>query len=233
MSKKDRKNKFVGDSPVYERKPILPKNDKQKSYINSIRNFNIIVGTGVAGSGKSAIAAWIAIDMLDDNLSPIEKIIIARPNQIEGTRSIGLLPGTKNEKMEPWVAPVSNAIKERIGKHRYERLLEQERIELLPLEHIKGLTFNNAFVIIDEAEDIEWSVLKTLLLRTGWDSKIVINGDVRQTSMKATSGLTVLTDFIGRHDNLPIIHIDFPDWSYCVRSKESSLLGELFEHEKL
>ena len=233
MSKKTKNKKFAGDSPVWERKPIKPKNDLQKSYINAIRNFSYILGTGVAGSGKSAIAAWIAIDMLDDNSSPIEKIVIARPNQIEGTRSIGLLPGDKNEKMAPWVAPVANAIKDRIGKHRYERLLENEQIELLPLEYIKGLTFNNTFVIIDEAEDIEWNVLKTLVLRKGLDSKIVINGDVRQTSMKKTSGLSTMIDFVDRYETLPIVHIDFPDWGYSVRSPEVSTLGELFEQENL
>ena len=232
MSKKKSKNKYA-EVPVWERKPIIAKNDLQKSYINAIKNFGIVLGTGVAGSGKSAIAAWLAIDMLDDNSSPIEKIIIARPNQIEGTKSIGLLPGDKNEKMAHWVAPVANAIKQRIGKFRYERLLAQEQIELLPLEYIKGLTFNNAVVIIDEAEDIEWDILKTLTLRKGLDSKIIINGDIRQTSLRKASGLAVMIDFVSKYENLPIVHIDFPTWDYCVRSQEASQLGELYEQENL
>jgi phosphate starvation-inducible PhoH-like protein len=229
MAKK-KKQKYEGYEKHWERKPITPKNDIQKTYINTIKNFNITIGTGVAGSGKSAIAAWLAIDMLDDNSTGIEKIIIARPNQVEGTRSIGLLPGTKEEKMEPWVAPVANAIKQRIGKFRYENLLKQGKIELLPLEHIKGLTFNNTFVIIDEAEDIEWAVLKTLFLRKGRDAKVVINGDIRQKSLKKESGLSVILKVLDDYDNVPIQHVDFPSWNYCVRDKDTAMLGELFEN---
>ena len=214
---------------IWDRATITAKNDKQKTYLNAIDNASIILGTGVSGSGKSTLAAWKAIDMLDDNSSPIERIIIARPNQIEGTRSLGSLPGTKNEKMMPWVAPVANAIKQRIGKYRYEKLVEKEIIELLPLEHIKGLTFNNTFVIIDEAEDIEWSVLKTLLLRKGMDSKLAINGDIRQQSLRGTSGLSVILDVLDKYDYVPIRHIDFDVWKYCVRDKDTAGLGQLFE----
>jgi phosphate starvation-inducible PhoH-like protein len=214
---------------IWDRATITAKNDKQKTYLNAIDNANIILGTGVSGSGKSTLAAWKAIDMLDDNSSPIERIIIARPNQIEGTRSLGSLPGTKNEKMMPWVAPVANAIKKRIGKYRYEKLVEREIIELLPLEHIKGLTFDNTFVIIDEAEDIEWSVLKTLLLRKGMDSKLAINGDIRQQSLRGTSGLSVILGVLEKHHYVPIRHIDFDDWKYCVRDKDTAGLGQLFE----
>jgi len=221
--------KYTNSVNIWDRATITAKNDKQKTYLNAIDNASIILGTGVSGSGKSTLAAWKAIDMLDDNSSPIERIIIARPNQIEGTRSLGSLPGTKNEKMMPWVAPVANAIKQRIGKYRYEKLVEKEIIELLPLEHIKGLTFNNTFVIIDEAEDIEWSVLKTLLLRKGMDSKLAINGDIRQQSLRGTSGLSVILDVLDKYDYVPIRHIDFDDWKYCVRDKDTAGLGQLFE----
>lgn len=228
MSKRKGKS-YEGFKKCWDRTPIKPKNDLQKTYLNAIDNFSLVIGTGVAGSGKSALAAWKAVDMLDDNSSPIEKIIIARPNQMEGTRSIGLLPGTKNEKMEPWVAPIGNAIKERMGPARYKKLVEAEIIELLPLEYIKGLTFNNAFVIIDEAEDIEWSVLKTLFLRKGRNAKVVINGDIRQQSLKKESGLSVILNVLENYDYVPIKHVDFPTWDYCVRDKDTAMLGELFE----
>lgn len=213
----------------YDMPALKPKNEEQKAYINAIKNQSIVVGTGVAGSGKTYIAATIAADMLIDNSSPIEKIIISRPNQVEGTTSIGLLPGDINEKMAPWVAPVSEAIKARIGENRYEFLLMSGVIEVLPLEFIKGRTFNNTFVIVDEAEDIEYSVLKTLMLRKGIDSKLIIDGDVRQTSLKKESGLTALLKIFESYEHLPMVHIDFPTWDLCVRSKEAAILGELFE----
>lgn len=222
----------VYDRPIYNRPKIEPKNELQKKYINSIRNSNIILGTGVAGTGKTYIAAALAADYLDDPSSPIERIVIARPNQIEGTRTIGSLPGDKNEKMAPWVAPVAETLKQRMGEGAYNYKLEHGIIELLPLEYIKGRTFNNTFVIIDEAEDIEWSVLKTLLLRVGLDCKLVIDGDVRQTSLNRTSGLSILMKLLEEH-HLPIMHVDFPDWSYCVRSNECALMGEVFEKAKL
>lgn len=214
--------------PYYDLKPIRPKNELQQKYINALKEHSIVLSTGVAGTGKTYLAAVTAADMLLDPSNPIEKIILARPNCIEGTATIGLLPGTKDEKMAPWVAPVAEAIKDRIGKGRYEMFLKNETIELLPLEYIKGRTFNNAFVIIDEAEDIEYSVLKTLLLRKGIDSKIVIDGDIRQTSLRFESGLAKLMRIIDAYE-LPVCHVDFPSWDYCVRSKEVALMGATFE----
>lgn len=214
---------------IYDMEPLRPKNGLQREYMNAIYNHTIVVGTGVAGSGKTFIAATIAADMLIDNSSSIEKIVISRPNQVEGTTSIGLLPGDINEKMGPWVAPVADAIKARIGASRFEFLLELGAIEIVPLEFIKGRTFNNTFVIVDEAEDIEYDVLKTLMLRTGLDSKLVIDGDVRQKSLKSDGGLTALLNIFKHYENLPMVHVDFPTWDYCVRSKAAAILGELFE----
>lgn len=213
---------------IREKKPIVGMNDLQKKYINSIKNHTITLGTGVAGSGKTFIAASIAADMLLDPRACIDKIIIARPNEIEGTKSIGFLKGSLNEKMAPLVAPVVSTLKQRLGKSHYENLLANERIQLLPLEYIKGLSFDRCFVIIDEAEDLEWSILKTLLLRIGKDCKIVIDGDIRQTSISKVSGLAKLLELI---DNfyLPINHIDFHSWEYCVRSDECRIFGQAFE----
>lgn len=218
--------------PEFKRKPLTAKNEKQKAYINAIRNHTVVVGTGVAGSGKSYIASVMAADMLMGE-GPIKKIIIARPNEVEGTKSIGMLKGTLLDKMKPLVAPVVETLKQRLGSKKFEYFLENETIEFLPLEYIKGRTFNNAFVIIDEAEDIEWSVLKTLCLRTGKDCKIVIDGDIRQTSISKTSGLQVLMN-LNKDYHIPAVFIDFDDWEkHCVRSDECRLWGQIFEDAKL
>lgn len=214
--------------PYFKRKPIRPQNKKQAEYITAITNSVITCSTGVSGSGKSYIAATMAADMLSDPSTNINKIIIARPCEMEGTKSIGLLPGTINEKMAPLVAPVADCLKSRLGETRYKYLLEKGDIELLPLEYIKGRTFNNVFVLIDESEDIEWSVLKALLLRTGRNCKIVLNGDLRQTAISGTSGLAILWKIMEEH-HLPVQHIDFDNWDYCVRSEECRIFGQVFE----
>jgi phosphate starvation-inducible PhoH-like protein len=214
--------------PFYNKPPLQAKNAMQKRYINAIRNSTIVVGTGVAGSGKTYIAATIAADMLEDSRSSIERIIIARPNEIEGTKSIGFLKGTANDKMAPLVAPVADTLKKRLGVKHYEYLLEKGTIELLPLEYIKGRSFDNTFVIIDEAEDLEWSILKTLMLRTGKDCKVVIDGDVRQTSISKESGLQKLLD-LEKEYHLPVQFVDFDSWDYCVRSDECRIFGQIFE----
>jgi phosphate starvation-inducible PhoH-like protein len=233
MSRKKSDGSRKESFQIWDRPGLKAKNAKQTEYINAIKNHTVVIGTGVAGSGKTFIAATIAADMLDDPRTHIEKIVIARPNEIEGTKSIGFLKGTLVEKMMPLVAPVANVIKARIGPSKFEYLLENGIIELLPLEHIKGLTFNNTFVIIDEAEDIEWSVLKTLLLRTGKNSKIIIDGDVRQTSISKTSGLQVLMD-LAENYHLPAVHVDFSSWEeHCVRSDECRIFGQTFEAAKV
>ena len=226
MSRKRSESKRKDSNLIWDRPPLKAKNDKQTEYINAIRNQTVVVGTGVAGSGKTFIAATIAADMFDDPRTNIEKIIIARP------KSIGFLKGSLVEKMGPLVAPVSNVIKDRLGAKKFEYLVDNGSIEFLPLEYIKGLTFNNTFVIIDEAEDIEWSILKTLLLRTGKNSKIIIDGDIRQTSISKTSGLQVLMD-LGKEYHVPAAFVDFDSWEYCVRSDECRLFGEIFEDAKV
>lgn len=227
--KRRREDLLDKEKPVRDKKPLIGLNNLQKKYINSIKNHTITVGTGVAGSGKTYIAAILAADMLVDSRNHIEKIIIARPNEIEGTKSIGFLKGSLNDKMAPLVAPVVNTLKQRLGNSHFENLLSKEKIQFLPLEYIKGLSFENCFVIIDEAEDIEWSILKTLLLRVGRDCKVVIDGDIRQTSISKTSGLHTLWHIMDNY-RVPINHVDFDSWDYCVRSDECRLFGEAFEH---
>ena len=218
---------------IWNKPELKPKNKKQEEYINAIKNHKIVCSTGVAGSGKSYIASIMAADMLLDSSYPIEKIVIARPNQMEGTQSIGLLPGTIQEKLAPWLAPIIETLKQRLGAGHFEAYVENGTIEFLPLEMIKGRTLNNTFLICDESEDIEWAVLKTLLLRFGEDSRMVIDGDVRQTSIRNTSGLQVLMD-LEKQYYLPVKFIDFDSWEdHCVRSDECKLFGQIFEEAEL
>jgi|TARA_B110000908_G_scaffold158090_1_gene198861 phosphate starvation-inducible PhoH-like protein len=222
-------NKRAEDLQIWNKPALVPKNKKQEEYINAVRNHKIVCSTGVAGSGKSYIASILAADMLVDRSSAIEKIVIARPNAMEGTQSIGLLPGTLEEKLAPWLAPIIETLKARLGNGHFDAYVANGKIEFLPLEMIKGRTLNNMFLICDESEDIQWPVLKTLLLRVGIDSKVVIDGDVRQTSIKEASGLQQLMD-LGAEYYLPIKFVDFDSWEeHCVRSEECKLFGQIFE----
>jgi phosphate starvation-inducible PhoH-like protein len=207
--------------------PLQAKNPRQQEYISAIKHSKIICGTGVAGSGKTYIAARMAALMYKKG--DVRKIVISRPNEIEGTRSIGLLPGTLEEKMLPILGPIISVLEEEFGKSQFEYMVKKGRIEYLPLEYIKGRTFDDCFVIIDEAEDITQDIIKVLLMRTGVNCKIVLDGDVAQHAIKARSGLAALLE-LSEKVHLPIAFIDFPSWDdHCVRSEEAKYLGKVFD----
>lgn len=208
-------------APITKEVSLKAKNPKQQEYMNRLENFSIIVGTGVAGSGKTYIAARKAAKWLIDPSNPIEKIIVARPAEGKG-KTLGLMPGDKNEKMAGWVVPVVEALEVELGKTGVQTRIHQQIIELLPLEQVKGRTFNNTAVIIDEAEDIDVEVIKTLLSRPGQDCKMMINGDVLQKDIKKYSGLEYVLDLIKFSEGrLPIVVTDFDKYEHCVRSKEA------------
>ena len=222
------KEKFV-DTVQQGRKPLLPLNERQKEYIEAIKTTSFIICTGVWGSSKSFIPATIAADMLMDK--KIEKVIIARPNEGKG-KTIGLLPGDKNEKLGIWCAPITDTMKKRMGDGHFNAMLANGRIELLNLEAVKGRSWDDTFCIIDEGEDIDPEVAKSLVGRQGQNSITVVTGDVAQQDLKRNSGLQYLLD-VAKFANLPISVIDFDSWDYCVRSEESKMWGMAFaEYEK-
>ena len=222
------KEKFV-DSVQQGRKPLLPLNERQREYIEAIKTSSFVICTGVWGASKSYIPATIAADMLMDK--KIEKVIIARPNEGKG-RTIGLLPGDKNEKLGIWCAPITDTMKKRMGESHFNAMLANGRIELLNLEAVKGRSWDDTFCIIDEGEDIDPEVAKSLVGRQGQNSITVVTGDVAQQDLKRNSGLQYLLD-VATFANLPISIIDFDSWEYCVRSEESKMWGMAFaEYEK-
>lgn len=218
------KDKFV-ESAQQGRKPLLPLNERQKEYIEAIKTTSFIICTGVWGSSKSFIPATIAADMLMDK--KIEKVIIARPNEGKG-KTIGLLPGDKNEKLGIWCAPITDTMKKRMGDGHFNAMLANGRIELLNLEAVKGRSWDDTFCIIDEGEDIDPEVAKSLVGRQGQNSITVVTGDVAQQDLKRNSGLQYLLD-VAKFAKLPISVIDFDSWEYCVRSEESKMWGMAFE----
>lgn len=165
--------------------PLAGKTPKQKLYLNHLRESNQVIAIGCAGTGKTYIPTAYAADLL--KAKKISKIILTRPNEAAG-KSIGLLPGDLLQKMGPWTVPFTEVIKERLGPAFYEIALKREQIEIVPFEMMRGRTFNDAFVIVDEAQNCTLSQLKMLVTRIGQGTQLVINGDVKQVDIKG-SGL--------------------------------------------
>lgn len=205
--------------------PLLPMNEKQEDYIKAINQHPIVICTGVWGSSKTYIPTVMAADML--RTGDIEKIVVARPTEGKG-KSVGYGKGTFEQKMTPWCAPVLETLKVRLGAGHVEAFIENGKIELLSLEFIKGRSYDDTFILVDEAEDLEPEVAKSLVGRHGVRSKTVITGDTRQQDLKRRSGLEYLLEvaaFVG----IDVPLIDFDSWEYCVRSDEAKAWGMAFE----
>jgi len=191
--------------------PLRPKSDNQADYIAAIMTRQQTVSMGCAGTGKTYIAGTIAADLL--RLNKIKKIVITRPNVGAG-KSLGFFKGTLAEKVEPWVAPFVEVIKNRIGAAAYEIYEKRGQIEIVPFEVMRGRTFDHAFVILDEAQNTTIPEMKMFLTRIGEDTKVVINGDIQQSDIKETSGLAMVVRMAQKF-NLPIPVIEFGEQDIC------------------
>lgn len=205
--------------------PLEALNDRQEDYIQAIHQNSVVLCTGVWGSAKTYIPSVIAADLLYDK--KINKIVVARPNEGKG-KSVGFAKGTIEEKLSYWCSPVTDTLKKRLGLGNYEAYISNGKIEMIALEHIKGKSWDDSFIIVDEAEDLEQEVAKSLVGRQGVNSTMVITGDIKQQDLKKYSGLQYLLD-VASYAELPIPVIDFDTWDYCVRSEEAKQWGMAFE----
>jgi phosphate starvation-inducible PhoH-like protein len=160
---------------------------------------------GPAGTGKTWIAATYAADLYRQRR--IRKIILTRPNVPSG-RSLGFFPGSLEEKFGPWAAPVIEAVKERIGSAAYEIAVKNGDIEMVPFEVMRGRSWKDAFILLDEAQNATPAEMKTFLTRIGEDCTVVINGDVSQCDLRETSGLRTVIHLI-KSKMLPVPIIEF------------------------
>ena len=165
---------------------IKPKTPTQGEYLNAIRTSTLTFGIGPAGTGKTFIAVCEAAEMLRDGL--IEKIIITRP-AVEAGENLGFLPGELEEKFDPYFAPVKAILEERLGTGHLEYFLKAGKIEAKPLAFMRGTTFENAFVILDEAQNTTPKQMEMFLTRIGNHTKVVVDGDIRQKDIPGKSGL--------------------------------------------
>ena len=180
-------------------------NEKQSAYLDALKSSAQVAVLGPAGTGKTWIAATYAADLYRQRR--IDKIILTRPNVPSG-RSLGFFPGGLTEKFAPWVAPVVEAIVERVGRAAYDIALKNDDIQLVPFEVMRGRSWKDAFILLDEAQNATPAEMKTFLTRVGENCTVVINGDVSQGDLRETSGLTTVIHLI-KSQGLPVPVIEF------------------------
>jgi phosphate starvation-inducible PhoH-like protein len=167
--------------------PFEPKNDKQRKYAAAMRvSGNVVFGMGPAGTGKTFVAACMAADALMEK--KVERIILTRPAIEAGGEELGFLPGEKEQKFDPYFDPFRDALEERLGKSFVELLIKDGRIKCEPFAYMRGKTFKNAFVILDEAQNANVKKMKLFLTRIGENSTVVVNGDETQVDIAEPSG---------------------------------------------
>lgn len=179
-------SKLITFNPQKQRRAIslIPKSLNQENYILALTNTktDVVVVTGPAGTGKTYLATLAAIQSLREGT--IERIILSRPAIGVDDEKHGFLPGDINAKMEPWTRPLLDVLREYYSIKEIEYMLQEQIIEIAPLAFMRGRTFKNAFIILDEAQNATPSQIKMLLTRIGENSKIIVTGDIEQTDRK-------------------------------------------------
>ncbi len=173
---------------TFQGKSVYPKTLGQRYLCQCMEKNDIVFASGVAGTGKTYLAVVYAVNLLKKGA--VKKIILTRP-AVEAGESLGFLPGDLKEKVDPYLRPLYDALYDTLGQESVEKLLEKEVIEIAPLAYMRGRTLNEAFIILDEAQNTTSSQMKMFLTRMGFQSKIVITGDVTQIDLihKKDSGL--------------------------------------------
>lgn len=191
-------------------KPIKPKTMGQKSYINSISNHTIVFGLGPAGTGKTYLAMAMAISAFKND--EVNRIILTRP-AIEAGENLGFLPGDLQSKVDPYLRPLYDAIYQIMGAESYLHNTEKGLIEVAPLAYMRGRTLDNAFIILDEAQNTTPAQMKMFLTRIGFGSKVVITGDLTQKDLPkgAVSGLDIAIKVLQGIDDIDIIRLSNQD----------------------
>ena len=192
------------------KRQVVPKSVTQKKYLDAIEQYDIVFGIGPAGTGKTYLAMAQAVSFL--LAKRVSRIILARP-AVEAGEKLGFLPGDLQEKVNPYLRPLYDALYDMIEIDRAERLLERGTIEVAPIAFMRGRTLNDAFVILDEAQNTTSEQMKMFLTRLGFGSKAVITGDITQIDLPTgrQSGLTEAMKVVGKVEGIAFVHFDEKD----------------------
>lgn len=205
------------------RKPVKPRSQNQKEYIDNISQNVITFCKGVAGSGKTHLAVGMALEYLLEN--KVKKIIITRP-VVEAGEKIGYLPGSAEEKLHPYLLPLLDEVHHFISSAQYAGLKANNRIEIVPLGLMRGRNFHDCFVVADECQNASYQQLKMLLTRIGNGSKLVLTGDISQSDLHQhlQGGFHVMTNVLTNVDGISLSLLDHSD---IVRNP---IIGKILTH---
>src|SRR5690349_23224215 len=196
---------FGGSEPEREqsyRRRVRPQSDGQQRLMAAIEQHNLTIALGPAGTGKTYLAVSAAVAALE--AGEVGRIVLTRP-AVEAGESLGYLPGDINDKLAPYLRPLNDALNERLGGKRVKQLMTEGAIEIAPIAYMRGRTLNNAFVVVDEAQNCTYGQIKMLLTRLGWNSTMVVTGDPDQSDL--LDGLSGLADIARRLEPIPEIAV--------------------------
>jgi|TARA_R110002074_G_scaffold143995_4_gene291365 phosphate starvation-inducible PhoH-like protein len=205
---------------------IVPKTENQGKLLEALKSSRQVFILGPAGTGKTYVTATYAADLY--TMKEIDKIVITRPHVAVG-KELGFLKGDLTEKTMPWALPVLDVLEKHLGKGAVETGIKNGNIEMAPLALMRGRSFDNAFIIVDETQNITTHELKMLLTRVGEGTTIVLNGDVQQSDLKEADGLTKVIHMAKKHMlPVPIVEFDMDD---IIRSDITKMWVKTFYAE--
>ena len=192
------------------KKSVIPRSEKQKNYIRALKESDIVISAGPAGTGKTFLAVAVALTMLLEK--KIERIILSRP-AVEAGERLGFLPGDMREKVDPYLRPLYDSLYDLLDFEKIQKKIEVGDIEIAPLAFMRGRTLKNSFAILDEAQNATDTQIKMFLTRIGENSKIVINGDPSQIDLpnKTMSGLNRSKKLLGHLKEISVVDFDHTD----------------------
>ena len=192
------------------KKSVIARSEKQSEYIKALKESDIVMSLGPAGTGKSFLAVSVAVTLLMEK--KIDRVILSRP-AVEAGEKLGFLPGDMKEKVDPYLRPLYDALYELFGADKIDKKIESGEIEIAPLAFMRGRTLKNCFAILDEAQNATETQIKMFLTRIGENSKLVVNGDPSQVDLinKAHSGLIKSKNILKELNEIKIIEFDHND----------------------
>jgi phosphate starvation-inducible PhoH-like protein len=200
----------AGRQRSFGKRMVQPKSMNQRRYLDAIDKYDMVFGIGPAGTGKTYLAVAMAISAL--LAKRVNRIILARP-AVEAGERLGFLPGTLQEKVDPYLRPLYDALYDMLEPEKVDRFLEKNIIEIAPIAFMRGRTLNESFIILDEAQNTTSEQMKMFVTRMGFNSKAVITGDITQIDLPNArrSGLLEAVDVLGQVDGLSFIYFDESD----------------------
>ena len=200
----------AGRQRSFGKRPVQPKSINQRRYLEAIENNDMVFGIGPAGTGKTYLAVAMAVSELLSK--KVNRIILARP-AVEAGERLGFLPGTLQEKIDPYLRPLYDALYDMLDPEKVDRYLEKNVIEIAPIAFMRGRTLNDSFIILDEAQNTTSEQMKMFVTRLGFNSKAVITGDITQIDLPGAkrSGLLEAMDILKNIDGVVFMHFDETD----------------------